>query len=68
MEQQAVAQFVTVAAAGFHGSFGAMPFLGVQCCFQAGRYIILGVYGQNEGENDSVSFSDRPRVPSSLRF
>jgi hypothetical protein len=56
MQQQAVAQFVAMTPAGFHGSQSAVPFIGVQGCFQAGRDIVLGIYGQNEGENDAISF------------
>jgi hypothetical protein len=56
MQQKAVAQFMAVAPAGLHGGQYAMPFIGIYRGFQAGGNVILCIYGQNEGQNDAISF------------
>jgi hypothetical protein len=56
MQQKAVAQFVAVAPAGFHGGHYLMALIGVQIRFQAGHDVILSVYGQYEGQNNAISF------------
>jgi hypothetical protein len=59
MQQEAVAEFVTVAPAGFDGGEHPVPFGAIHRVFQAGRLIILGVYRQNKSEDDVVSFLTR---------
>src|ERR1022692_4567759 len=56
MQQEAIAEFVAVAPAGFHGGEHPVAFDALHHAFQAGRLVILGVYRQNKSEDDAISF------------
>jgi len=59
MQQEPLAKFVAVAAAGFHGGQHLVAFVIVYRGFQVGCHIILGVNGQNESEDDAISLLTR---------
>jgi hypothetical protein len=56
MENQEVAKFVAMAAAGLHRAHHAAALSFVHGAFQAGGDVVLLIDGKREGEDDAVSF------------